>query len=103
MFIVNIINFLLSVSSTVVFSISPFFITEELKLSKGVLMIIESCNELFSNIGKILSGFVIDRFKSVRKLFIVSVILALLSKIFLIHKSAVFFVLSKFQAKRSSH
>lgn len=94
MFIVNVINFLLSVSATVVFSISPFFITEDLKLSKGTLMIIESCNELFSNIGKILSGVIIDRFRRIRKLFIVSVLLALLSKLFLFHKSAVAFVIS---------
>lgn len=101
-FIVNILNFLLSVSSTIVFSIAPFFITENLQLSNGMLMFIESFNEGFSNLGKMLSGVVIDKFKRVRGLFFIGVLLGFLSKVLLLFCGALSFIVSKFIERLSN-
>lgn len=92
---INLINFFLAISTTLIFSITPFFITEDLGLSRRILFLIENTNEGLSNIGKTLSGFLIDRFKRSRYLIAISCVFSLLARLFLSFGGCFSLLLSK--------
>lgn len=79
-----IINFLLAVSTTIGMTIIPLLATQNLGLSLVIVGLIEGGSELLSNGLKFYSGYLFDKIQNKKLLFVVSIIIALLSKVLLL-------------------
>ena len=77
---VSISMMLIAISTTMVFSISPFFITQVLGLSFVSLGIMEGISEGLSYFSKLASGFAGDFFKRKKPPLMIGVALATISK-----------------------
>lgn len=87
---VYLMNFLLAVSTAIGMSLLPIIAVDKLGVSFLMLGIIEGATEFLSNLFKLLSGNCFDRIKNKKKLFVLPVSIAFLSKL------AVVLVVSKY-------
>jgi MFS family permease len=99
---IALMNFLLSVSTSVGMSILPIICTESLGLSIFLAGLIEGATEFLSNVLKILNGYIFDKIKNKKILFIVSNAFALISKILLFFISPFSVFLSKIVERASN-
>jgi MFS family permease len=79
-----VINFLLAVSTTIGMTIIPLLATQNLGLSLLFLGLIEGGSELISNGLKFYSGYLFDKIQNKKLLFVVSIVIAFLSKVLLL-------------------
>ena len=89
------INFLLAITTTIIMTVSPFFITEGLGLSILAFSIIEGFTELISNSLRFISGRLFDTLKDKRKIFSAAVFCTVLGKLLFLVPSASSIFLSK--------
>ncbi|MGL4341228.1 MAG: MFS transporter [Lactococcus lactis] len=82
--LILVMNFLMAISTTIGMTITPFLITDSLGYSMLVLGLIEGITELFSNCLKLVNGYIFDKIKDKKKLFIFSTGIALFSKSILV-------------------
>ncbi len=78
-----VINFILALSTTVGMSILPLLVVDNMGLSLMIYGLIEGSCELLSSFIKLYSGKISDRINNKRVLFIITTILAFISKILL--------------------
>lgn len=91
---VYLINFLLAVSTAIGMSLLPIIAVDTLGVSFLMLGVIEGSTEFLSNLFKLVSGNYFDRIKNKKKLFVLPVSIAFLSKlavVLLVSKHTLFF------------
>jgi MFS family permease len=79
-----IINFLLAISTTIGMTIIPLLTVEIVGISLFLFALIEGVGEFLSNIIKLISGYLFDKMKNKKNLFLIASGLAFFSKILLI-------------------
>lgn len=80
---IYLMNFLLAMSTTVGMTIIPILSVEFVGISVFLFSLIEAFGELLSNLLKFASGYFFDRLKKKKKLFLLSTLFALFSKLLL--------------------
>lgn len=102
MILICVINFLLSISTTIGMTVIPFLVTDTLGLSLFAMGLIEGGTEFFSNFFRLFTGILFDKIKNRRLIFVCPVGIAFLSKLLLLIPSPFAIVGSK-MAERISN
>ncbi len=89
------INFILAVASAIIMSIAPFLITEGLGISITIFAFMEASTELIAMGLRFFSGTFFDKIKEKRKIFIVSILFALIGKLFFFYPNSLSIFFSK--------
>ncbi|MCP5369606.1 MAG: MFS transporter [Rickettsiaceae bacterium] len=92
---IYLMNFFLAIATAMGMAFLPLLVTENLGLSLLFLGIIEGSNELLSNILRLVTGRIFDKIKDKKIIFIISALLAFLSKLVLFIPNSFTLILSK--------